>query len=211
MTFRVSAEASRSVPGVRGQFRLPPAVVFQPAQVVGQLPDGGAVLGGFHELSFKLRVRRFKFTGSHGEESGNEGVMTGTPTCRPLRLAVHREGLQRHARRPPVNSSMIAWAVPRDSCTPARKWPVATKRLSRPGTGPMNGSPSGVAGPQAAPALHHRPASVRDGPSRRPGGPRLPRRCSPSRSLLPVPRSSRRGYGHRAAGRDSACRTSARG
>src|SRR5262249_60161221 len=52
----------------------------------------------------------------------------------------------------PSKSSAITWPVPIDSWTPARKCPAATNALSHPGTGPMNGSPSGE--PGRKPAQH---------------------------------------------------------
>src|SRR5262249_5926004 len=52
----------------------------------------------------------------------------------------------------PSKSSAITWPVPIDSWTPARKCPAATNALSHPGTGPMNGSPSGE--PGRNPAQH---------------------------------------------------------
>ncbi len=48
MTFRARADGEPQRAGVRGEFRLPAAVVFEPAEVVGELADGRAVFGRLH-------------------------------------------------------------------------------------------------------------------------------------------------------------------
>ena len=59
--------------GVRRQFRLPAAVVFEPAKIVGQLADGGPVIGGFHAVSFEFQAGVSSSTtpGRHQSRAGD--------------------------------------------------------------------------------------------------------------------------------------------
>ena len=156
MTLRVRADASRSVPGVGGQVRLPPAVVLEPAQVVGELTrrrNGGRLVPcSQFRVSSSLR---FKFGSSpRARTVGDQEPYDRNADLPPVRRASRSTANASSGTQVglPVKSSVIACAVPIESWTPARKWPVATNTLSQPGTGPMNGSPSGVPGRKPAPA-----------------------------------------------------------
>ena len=187
----------------------PAAMIFQPAKIIGQLPDGGPVIGEFHAVSVEFRVG-LSSSRSRADLTGeNRDATTGTRPFRPVvggRFTANASSGTQVGL--PVKSSVMACAVPMDSCTPARKWPVATKTFSHPGTAPMKGKPSGVAGRSP---LQHRSSSAEARPGTSRGRESQKARdafrpCWPSRRALPAPRSSQSGYGHRDAARDIACR-----
>lgn len=82
------------------EFRLAAAMFLEPAKIVGQLPDGGTMVGGFHVYSIEFRDSSFKFRLIRKIEALRLwGDTSGTKRrCSAhIGLPIDGEGFKRHA------------------------------------------------------------------------------------------------------------------
>ena len=84
--------------GVRRQFGLSAAMIFEPAKIIGQLADGGPVIGGFHAVSFEFQAVSFKFDDSRPAPRVEPATLrTERAFPAQCRWAADGEGFERHA------------------------------------------------------------------------------------------------------------------